>query len=672
MLRLTIRTQLLLAFAVPIALLGLSTALTLGQVRAMNDSSDRMAALATTRAMTRDVMLAIVTYRLDARGYALYHDARNHGKALASAQNVAATIAAVRGRLDVEKAADLHEQFVAADAAAARVLGSTGALFRYATNHRDDVLAAYGGRADTPSRRGARSLVLGAAHDVDSSNAPLQALIASVNTREEAAAHAVDTAEATAWRSVTACAVATILLSLLICLVVSARIRNRLAAVSGALRAIVDEDFASLTTVMECLAAGDLTARAESARAALHVRGGDEIADLTASYNALAERLTQIAELTNDSLARLSTAVTNVAETATAVALASTQVSGASSQATVAVTQIATSVAQVAHGSSDQAERIGSAGRAFEELARVAEQIAQGAADQSVAVTQAHQTVRALQAEIAGLADHGNNLASSASQADTQAANGTEAVSETASAMRTMHERTVSSERAMASLEQRSNAVEKIIATIEEIADQTNLLALNAAIEAARAGEHGRGFAVVADEVRKLAERAATATSEIAVIVAAIRHETSGAADAMRASTHAVGGALDLATRANDALEGVAGVISTTSRVAGELALRAVAMTDASTGLARNMDSVSAVVEENAAAAGQMRHTAEQIAQTVAPIAITAEEQSRAAGDASSATNELAAGIEEMSATASALLEHAEGLRSVVSAFRVA
>jgi methyl-accepting chemotaxis protein len=94
-------------------------------------------------------------------------------------------------------------------------------------------------------------------------------------------------------------------------------------------------------------------------------------------------------------------------------------------------------------------------------------------------------------------------------------------------------------------------------------------------------------------------------------------------------------------------------------------------MTIASTGLARNMGSVSSVVEENAAAAGQMRSTAGSIAQTVAPITVTAREQSAAAVEASVATNQLAAGIEEMSATANALLEHAQGLRRVVSEFRV-
>jgi len=150
------------------------------------------------------------------------------------------------------------------------------------------------------------------------------------------------------------------------------------------------------------------------------------------------------------------------------------------------------------------------------------EQMATGAeevAAQTGTVATAGEEMAATATEIAG-----NCLAAAdgANQASSTASNGAAVVQETISVMNRIANRVRETAQTVENLGARGDQIGEIIATIEDIADQTNLLALNAAIEAARAGEQGRGFAVVADEVRALAERTTTATKEIGAMIKAI------------------------------------------------------------------------------------------------------------------------------------------------------
>src|SRR5579883_96827 len=159
-------------------------------------------------------------------------------------------------------------------------------------------------------------------------------------------------------------------------------------------------------------------------------------------------------------------------------------------------------------------------------------------------------------------------MADAARQASQVAQSGGQAVQDTISSMSRIQEQVASSSAKVAELGAKGQEIGAIIETIDQIAEQTNLLALNAAIEAARAGEHGKGFAVVADEVRKLAERATQATKEIGSLIGSVRSGVDDAVTAMEAATREVRAG---ATQSQEAGTALAQILQAAQSVAAEV-----------------------------------------------------------------------------------------------------
>ncbi|WP_153109193.1 methyl-accepting chemotaxis protein [Propionivibrio limicola] len=148
---------------------------------------------------------------------------------------------------------------------------------------------------------------------------------------------------------------------------------------------------------------------------------------------------------------------------------------------------------------------------------------------------------------------------------------------------------------------ERSREIDSIAAVIKEIADQTNLLALNAAIEAARAGEQGRGFAVVADEVRKLAERTTQATDQITQMIGAVQSDTGAVVKSMQSVTPQVALGVEMATSAAAALREINDGTATTLGNVREVANATAEQSQASTSVAQNVERIAEMVEKSAA-----------------------------------------------------------------------
>ncbi|HIJ96610.1 MAG TPA: methyl-accepting chemotaxis protein [Desulfuromonadales bacterium] len=205
-------------------------------------------------------------------------------------------------------------------------------------------------------------------------------------------------------------------------------------------------------------------------------------------------------------------------------------------------------------------------------------------------------------------------LASDGSQqASAAAVSGAKVVDETITVMNSIAERVRSSAKAVENLGSRSDQIGEIVGTIEDIADQTNLLALNAAIEAARAGEQGRGFAVVADEVRALAERTTRATREISEMIKAIQLETKSAVVTMEEGVNEVAKGSEKATGSGRALEQILCQINDVNSQIQQVATAAQEQTATTSEISRNMMQITDVVAKTARGAKESASSASQL-----------------------------------------------------------
>ncbi len=363
--------------------------------------------------------------------------------------------------------------------------------------------------------------------------------------------------------------------------------------------------------------------------------------------------------------------VTEISHAAERVAASSEQTFQTSEQVAQATQQIASAVQEVARGASEQSASAEEAAGVMEQLAASVGQLADGARTQAEDASQASTVIRQVALAVDQVARGASDVSAAAAGALTAAEEGGRAVEETLAGIQEIRQTSTSAAQQIQALGRSSEEIGEIVEMIGGIAEQTNLLALNAAIEAARAGEHGRGFAVVADEVRKLAEDSAKATKEIADLIATIQQNVAATVEFVKESGARVEDGTRRAGRAGQALRTILETMRETNGYAQGIGAAAQQVSASTEGVVRSIESVASVAEENSAVTQEIAAFVGQVNEQVRRVADVSAETAASIEEVSSTSEDVGASAREINATARTLADTAQGLRDLLTRFHV-
>ena len=291
--------------------------------------------------------------------------------------------------------------------------------------------------------------------------------------------------------------------------------------------------------------------------------------------------------------------------------------SGDGSSLLAAMKQMQASLREIIGGALQTAEKVAQAAR---QLAASSHEVLNASERQSDASTSVAAAVEEMTVCIGQISENANDAQKHASETGSLALEGSAVVQKVVVEMDKISEAVTTSSTVITSLGEQSHQISNIVKVIKEIADQTNLLALNAAIEAARAGEQGRGFAVVADEVRKLAERTAVSTQEISAMIQSIQGGTNEAVEGMAKGSTRVNDGVQMVGLAGMSMEkiqaGVQGVLASVRDISSSLKEQS----SSSNLIAKNIEGIAQMTEETSTVIREVAASADQLEQLASAL----------------------------------------------------